>query len=50
MDRAYIDYEKFEQLTEKQVIYVTKMKKSLKYEILGDTIYQTPEGVMEVRV
>jgi hypothetical protein len=50
MDRAYIDYEKFEQLTEKQVIYVTKMKKSLKYEILGDTIYQTPEGLMEVRV
>lgn len=50
MDRAYIDYEKFEQLTEKQVIYVTKMKKSLRYEILGDTIYQTPEGVMEVRV
>ena len=50
MDRAYIDYEKFEQLTEKQVIYVTKMKKSLQYEILGDTIYQTPEGVMEVRV
>lgn len=50
MDRAYIDYEKFEQLTEKQVIHVTKMKKSLKYEILGDTIYQTPEGVMEVRV
>lgn len=50
MDRAYIDYEKFEQLTEKQVIYVTKMKKSLKYEILRDTIYQTPEGVMEVRV
>lgn len=50
MDRAYIDYEKFEQLTEKLVIYVTKMKKSLKYEILGDTIYQTPEGVMEVRV
>ena len=49
MDRAYIDYEKFEQLTN-QVIYVTKMKKSLKYEILSDTIYQAPEGVMEVRV
>ena len=50
MDRAYIDYEKFEQLTDNQVIYVTKMKKSLKYEILSDAIYQTPEGVMEVRV
>ena len=50
MDRAYIDYEKFEQLTEKKVTYVTKMKKSLKYETLSDTIYQAPEGVMEVRV
>jgi hypothetical protein len=50
MDRVYIDYEKFEQLTNNQVIYVTKMKKSLKYEILSDTIYQAPEGVMEVRV
>lgn len=50
MDRAYIDYEKFEQLTNNQVIYVTKMKKSLKYEILSDTIYQAPEGVMEVRI
>ena len=50
MDRAYIGYEKFEQLTENKVIYVTKMKKSLKYEILSDTIYQALEGVMEVRV
>ena len=31
MDRAYIDYEKFQQLTERGVIYVTKMKKNLKY-------------------
>ena len=50
MDRAYIDYEKFEQLTNNQVVYVTKMKKSLKFEILSDTIYQAPEGVMEVRI
>ena len=34
MDRAYIDYEKFEQLTQRGVIYVTKMKKNLKYTIL----------------
>lgn len=27
MDRAYIDYEKFEQMTQRGVIYVTKMKK-----------------------
>ncbi len=50
MDRAYIDYEKFEGLTQKGVIYVTKMKKSLNYSILSDTMYQTPEGLMEVRI
>ena len=32
MDRAYIDYEFFEQLTEQGVFYVTKMKKNLRYE------------------
>lgn len=50
MDRAYIDYEKFEQLTQRGVIYVTKMKKNLKYTILSDTMYQTPEGLMEIRI
>ena len=50
MDRAYIDYEKFEELTQKGVIYVTKMKKSLNYSIISDTMYQTPIGVMEVRI
>ena len=50
MDRAYIDYEKFEQLTQRGVIYVTKMKKNLKYSILSDTMYQTQEGLMEVRI
>ena len=50
MDRAYIDYEKFEQLTRRGVIYVTKMKKNLKYSILSDTMYQTPDGFMEVRI
>lgn len=50
MDRAYIDYEKFEELTEKGVIYVTKMKKSLVYSVLSDTMYQTPDGLMEVRI
>lgn len=50
MDRAYIDYEKFEELTQRGVIYVTKMKKSLKYDVLDDMMYQTPEGLMEVRI
>ena len=50
MDRAYIDYEKFEELTQRGVIYVTKMKKSLKYTINQDVMYQTPDGLMEVRL
>ena len=50
MDRAYIDYGKFEELTQKGVIYVTKMKKSLSYTITSDTMYQNPDGLMEVRI
>lgn len=50
MDRAYIDYEKFEQMTQRGVIYVTKMKKNLKYSILNDIMYQTPNGLMEMRI
>ena len=50
MDRAYIDYEKFEQLTQRGVIYVTRMKKSLKYTIMDDIMYQTADGLMEVRI
>ncbi len=50
MDHAYIDYEKFEQMTQRGVIYVTKMKKNLKYSIQSDIMYQTPNGLMEVRI
>lgn len=50
MDRAYINYEKFEELSERGVIYVTKMKKGLVYAISKDTMYQTLDGLMEVRV
>jgi hypothetical protein len=50
MDRAYIDYGKFEELSLRGVIYVTKMKKSLKYVINSDVMYQTPDGLMEARV
>lgn len=49
IDRAYIDYKKFEELTKRGAVYVTKMKKNLRYAILSDTMYQTPEGLMEVR-
>ena len=44
MDRAYIDYEKFEQMTQRGVIYVTKMKQNLTYETLSSTYYMNREG------
>lgn len=49
LDRAYINYEKFEELTDRGVVYVTKMKKNLKYERLFDFMEITPEGKMEYR-
>lgn len=49
MDRAYIDYSKFEELTKRNVVYVTKMKKNLKCEILADCIDQNDEGLMADR-
>ena len=50
IDRAYIDYAKFEELTQRGVAYVTKMKKGLTYETLSDTMYMNPQGQMEFRV
>ena len=50
MDRAYIDYAKFEELTRRGVTYVTKMKKNLTYTVEGDTMYMSPKGLMEHRV
>lgn len=50
MDRAYIDYERLETLTLRGVLYVTKMKKNLKYSVLKDCMYRTTEGFMEVRI
>ena len=50
LDRAYIDYAKFEELTQREVTYVTKMKKNLTYETVSDTMYMHPEGLMEYRV
>ena len=49
MDRAYINYAKFEELTDRGVIYVTKMKKKLNYEVLVDCMHQNQQGVMEYR-
>ena len=49
LDRAYINYNKFEELTDRGVVYVTKMKKNLRYELLYDFMEITPEGKMEYR-
>ena len=46
MDRAYINYAKFEELTGRGVVYVTKMRKDLKYDVLADCIHQMPQGLM----
>lgn len=49
MDRAYINYGKFEELTERNVIYVTKMKKNLTYEVLHDCMEMNEKGLMQHR-
>lgn len=49
LDRAYINYAKFEALTERNVVYVTKMKKNLVYDTLVDCMYQNNNGEMEYR-
>lgn len=49
MDRAYINYAKFEELTDRGVVYVTKMKKNLNYEVLVDCMHQNPQRFMEYR-
>lgn len=50
MDRAYIDYEKLEELTNRGVTYVTKMKKNLTYLLWNDTIWQNGNGKMQYRI
>ena len=49
LDRPYINYAKFEELTDRDVVYVTKMKKNLSYEVLVDCMYQNPQGLTEYR-
>ncbi len=50
VDRAYVDYSKFDELDRRGVVYVTKMKKNLSYEPLSETIDTLPDGLMERRV
>jgi len=47
IDRAYIDYAKFEEMTQSGVIYVTKMKQNLTYEVIKSTCYMTNKGQMQ---
>lgn len=35
-DPVYIDYRKFEELIQREVVYVTKMKKNLKYKVMNE--------------
>src|SRR5574344_1477682 len=49
MDRAYINYEKCEELTDRNVVYVTKMKKNLVFDVLDDCMDMAPGGRMEYR-
>lgn len=49
MDRAYINYAKFEELTDRGVVYVTRMKKNLNHEVLVDCMHQNPQGLVEYR-
>jgi len=50
LDRAYIDYSKFEEMTQRGTVYVTKMKRNLVFKVLDDVIYQDKCGKMAVRV
>lgn len=46
LDRVYIDYVKFEELSWVGVIYVIKMKKNFVYEVFVDMIYMIESGLM----
>lgn len=47
LDRAYIDYAKFDEMTSRGVIYVTKMKKNLVYNTLSDIMHIDSNGLMQ---
>jgi len=46
MDRAYIDYSFFEQLTQDGVFYVTKMKKNLQFQSKESCFRVNPDGLV----
>ena len=49
LDRAYINYAKFEELSANGVVYVTKMKKGLVCQTEKDTMLMDADGKMALR-
>ena len=47
LDRAYIDYGKFEDLTKRGIVYVTKMKSGLSYKVVSD-VMQNSSILMQI--
>jgi len=50
IDRAYIDYGKFEELTKRGVVYVTKIKSGLSYEVVSDVMFMDKTKGMTMRI
>jgi hypothetical protein len=49
VDRAYIDYNWLYSLTENKIFFVTRMKKNMKYTVLGQQKFSNNNGVVEDR-
>lgn len=50
LDRAYIDYGKFEELTKRGIVYVTKMKSGLSDEVVSDVMFMDQTKGMAMRI
>ena len=50
LDRAYIDYGKFEELTKQGIVYVTKMKSGLTYKVVPDVMFMDQTKGMAMRI
>ena len=50
LDRSYIDYGKFEELTKQGIVYVTKMKSGLTYKVVSDVMFMDQTKGMAMRI
>ena len=50
LDRAYIDYGKFEELTKRGIVYVTKKKSGLAYKVVSDVMFMDQAKGMVMRI